>query len=1128
MTPARILTRLLGSPREEPRARRTDRSWAVRGGAAGRERLSLVVVIAVLGAGLVSASAAGAAGTNGSSQWSTAVSGAYNAAGTMSFGASGLTASISSSTNGCGGATTNQASNAALRAFNANAFYTPTAPSDAVGVTQCLLGGTTAVRTVAFNKPVISPRFNIVDLDASNLTFSAGPSGGAIQLATVSKNAPFNLIGGTTLSDTYNQGTANCSDTPLAPGNDPGCGTFAMTEAGGPVSSFTMTNTTKPALGSDGWNWSLSFPTASLTKAFAPASIPAGGTSRLAFTVTNPTNPGQPTLSPLDFTDGLPSGLTVADGSVSTNGNCGAPSVTDAGGGALGAGDGGVKASNIAVAAGASCTITVDVTSTASGSYTNDNANLSTTVANLFPNANASLTVVPAADVQITKTASPTTVLPGNRVTYALKVTNAGPSPAQGVQVVDTAASGISPVSATPSQGSCATASSCSLGTLSVGQTATIEVVATATALGTQGNTATVSSMTAEKDPSNNTASATIVVEAQADVRIAKSASQTTLTEGDDFTYTLSVRNAGPSTAVDAVVSDSVPAGVSVRSIDTSRGSCNQGDPVLCQLGNLASGATATIMIHATADRAGSPVNTAIVSSPTADPDPTNNQDSTPITTNARADLSITKTASAQSVVLGESFTYTLRVRNDGPSAAVNTVVTDRIPDGLQLEVASSSKGTCAGAPVVTCQLGTLAKGAVETIRLTVTTLKAGTVDNTASVTSETVDPDPDDNLDQAHVEVGTRADLAIDKDTSTETVSAGESVVYGLVVTNKGPHDAANVTVSDPVPAGMRVVSAKPSTGSCTTTGGAVVTCDLGDLANGASVTIRVEMVAEQAGSTRNVASVTSPTPDPDTTNNQDETEVTTEKAEISLTKTGPSQPVKLGGSVKYTLTVRNAGPSGARGVVVTDPIPDGLRVTKTTATAGTCTIVEDAVVCQIGDLAANATTTVTVTADAIRQGRANNTASVIATYPSDPNPGNNTASKNTTVKPGSAKVSLTKKASRSQVSPGGRIGYRIVVRNAGARSAHDLRVCDDLPGGLSYVNHPGAKLRNGQACWTIPTLAARTTRSFTVTARALGGQPARLVNVARVAGTNIRSAHDTAGVRRVLGERRAGGVTG
>jgi uncharacterized repeat protein (TIGR01451 family) len=739
-----------------------------------------------------------------------------------------------------------------------------------------------------------------------------------------------------------------------------------------------------------------------------------------------------------------------------------------------------------------------------------------------------SCTRPPLGDVRIAKSASPTTVLQGNQVKYTLTVINAGPDPAENVQVADTAAAGVSPVSATPSQGSCATTSSCSLGTLGAGGTATIEIVATATALGTQGNTATVSTTTTDTDPSNNTASATIVVQPQADLRITKTASQTTLTEGDDFTYTLAVRNAGPATAVDTTVTDSIPAGISVRSVDTTRGSCSQADPIVCQLGDLAKDATATITIHATADRAGAPVNTAIVSSPTPDPDTSNNQDSTSLTTNARANLSITKTASAQTLLLGESFTYTLRVRNDGPSAAVNAVVTDRIPDGLQLEVASSSKGSCSGAPLVVCQLGTLAKGDAATISLTVSTHKSGTIDNSASVTSETPDADPDDNVDQARVEVGTRADLAITKNVSVKTVTAGDTVVYGVVVTNKGPHDAAQVTVTDPVPAGMRVVSANPSTGSCKVTAGTVVTCALGDLANGASVTIRIAMLADQAGSTRNVAAVTSPTPDPDLTNNQAETEITAEKADLSITKTGPTKPVGLGASITYTLTVRNAGPSGARGVVVTDPIPDGLRVTKATATRGSCAVVEKTVVCQLGDLAAGQTATVTVSAHAVRQGRVNNVASVTSSFPSDPNLRNNTDGAGIDVKPGAAKLSLAKRASRSRASVGSRVRYRIVVGNQGTRTAHDVRVCDDLPAGLSYVSHPGAKLRSGQACWTIPALAPHTTRTFTVTAQVMAGQTQRLVNLARLDGANVKPARDTAGIQRVLGERRAGGVTG
>jgi uncharacterized repeat protein (TIGR01451 family) len=96
--------------------------------------------------------------------------------------------------------------------------------------------------------------------------------------------------------------------------------------------------------------------------------------------------------------------------------------------------------------------------------------------------------------------------------------------------------------------------------------------------------------------------------------------------------------------------------------------------------------------------------------------------------------------------------------------------------------------------------------------------------------------------------------------------------------------------------------------------------------------------------------------------------------------------------------------------------------------------------------------------------------------------------------------------------LAPGGHVRYRIVVRNEGNRGAHDLRVGDDLPAGLAEVNRPGAQLRNGEHGHRAGA----------------GDQPGRLVNVARLAGSNVKVARDGAGVQRVLGERRGGGVTG
>src|SRR5690606_21574541 len=101
------------------------------------------------------------------------------------------------------------------------------------------------------------------------------------------------------------------------------------------------------------------------------------------------------------------------------------------------------------------------------------------------------------------------------------------------------------------------------------GQTATIAVKAQASAVGLHGNTATVSSPVTDPDPSNNTSSSTVEVTPLADLKIVKTASRTKILEGDNYSYTLRVRNDGPSTAAAVTVTDSLPRGVALRSVRT-------------------------------------------------------------------------------------------------------------------------------------------------------------------------------------------------------------------------------------------------------------------------------------------------------------------------------------------------------------------------------------------------------------------------------------------------------------------------------------------------------------------------------------------------------------------------------
>jgi uncharacterized repeat protein (TIGR01451 family) len=115
--------------------------------------------------------------------------------------------------------------------------------------------------------------------------------------------------------------------------------------------------------------------------------------------------------------------------------------------------------------------------------------------------------------------------------------------------------------------------------------------------------------------------------------------------------------------------------------------------------------------------------------------------------TGGDADLSITKTA-PEVVTKGDTFTYALEVTNNGPGTAFDTVVTDKLPGAVTF--VSASAGCSMGSKnTVTCDLGNLAPGSSVTVQIVVTADAAGRISNTASVTSNTVDPNTRDNRDR-------------------------------------------------------------------------------------------------------------------------------------------------------------------------------------------------------------------------------------------------------------------------------------------------------------------------------------------------------------------------------------------
>jgi uncharacterized repeat protein (TIGR01451 family) len=258
-----------------------------------------------------------------------------------------------------------------------------------------------------------------------------------------------------------------------------------------------------------------------------------------------------------------------------------------------------------------------------------------------------------------------------------------------------------------------------------------------------------------------------------------------------------------------------------------------------------------------------------------------------------RADMAVSLAASASPVHVAEPLEWTITVANRGAQAASAIAVRDAMRSGASYVSATASQGSCAhGNGVVSCALGSLASGATATVKVRVSPTAVGTLWNSASATSATVDPDTADNGASAvAVVVAASADLAIAAAAAPDPVTAGQHLTYTFTVTNLGPSAASAVTFTDPLPAGVTLVSVStaPSSGSCSSASG-TVTCSLADLASGAQATVTIVVTPAGSGSLTNTASVSAAEPDPAATNNADAVRTTVQAAEE------PGAPEKSG----------------------------------------------------------------------------------------------------------------------------------------------------------------------------------------------------------------------------------------
>ena len=642
-------------------------------------------------------------------------------------------------------------------------------------------------------------------------------------------------------------------------------------------------------------------------------------------------------------------------------------------------------------------------------------------------------------------------------------------------------------------------------------------------------------------DGQNVTATGCINVQTAlaADLAITKTDSVSTAVPGGSVTYTITVSNPSATPASGATVADTFPAVETCTwtcagaggGTCTASGAGNINDSV-----NLPAGAsvtyTPTCAISAAAT--GTLSNTATVTI-AGDPNAANNSATDTDTLTPQSDLAVTNIDGVTTATPGGSVTYTITASNAGPSNAPGATLADTFPasETCTWTCVGAGGGTCtaSGAGNINDTVNLPSGGSITyTASCAISAAATGTLSNTATVAAPAgvTDPTPGNNSATDNDTLAPSADLAITKTDGVTTATPGGSVIYTITASNAGPSNAPGSTVADTFPAAETCTwtCVGASGGTCTASGNGNIN-DTASLPASGSITYTAScsISASASGSLTNTATVAAPAGVTDPTlgnNSATDTDVLGASADLSIINTDSVTTATPGGSVTYTITASNAGPSNAPGSTVADTFPASLTCSWTCAgtSGGTCTASGNGNINDTASLPAGGSITYTASCSisAAASGSLTNTATVATPAAvTDPTPGNNSATDSDTLT-AQADLAITKTHTGNFAQGQTGATYTLTVSNVGGSPTSGMvTVTDTLPAGLTATAIGGTGwscVLGTLTCTRSDALAAGSSYpAITLTVNVANNAAASLTNTATVSGGGeTNTSNDTA----------------
>ncbi len=693
-----------------------------------------------------------------------------------------------------------------------------------------------------------------------------------------------------------------------------------------------------------------------LAKSFSPALIAVNGVSTLTVTISN-TQGDAIALSSIALNDSLPANVTIAPTPNAAT-TCTGGTVSAVAGGTT------VGLAGASMAAGTTCTFSVSVTSATAGIYINQIPSGAFSDAQGSSNAapaQATLNVGNASGVGLAKSFTPQAIAANGTSVLTISIANNAPTAValSALGLVDSLPTNVHvapvPNAATSCTGGAvaaaagATSVTLSGATLAANASCTITVSVTSAIAGVYTNVIPANALTDAQNSTNDLPVQAILNVANASaVTLTKAFAPSVIPPGATSVLTISLANtaanAVPLTALAFV--DNLPTNVTIAPTPNASTTCvggnvtaNAGGTLVTLSGaGMAVGNSCTVTVTVTGTIPNTYTNTIPAGSVSTAQGATNGSPAQANLIIGQPALITTKTStpSGTGVSPGETIAYQIVIRNNGLQAETNAHLTDVITTAALVPGSVTVNGQPEPDQVVTAgqSFGSIAVGATVTIAYSATVNvgapTGASVTNTATVAGDqpcTIGQCTSASPPNTVAPPILSATKTIDGQAS-ESVLVGQTVVYGITISNTGTTPAINAIITDVVPNGIVVVPGSVTLNGTSlptaTLAGQTLTIPIGTVAAGASSVVTFSAkIGSTSGSASNTASVLAAGVTKAAVSNAALSHQV--PAVITVTKTASATTATVGDRVDYQIVVAPTNGVAYGATLIVDTLPPG-----------------------------------------------------------------------------------------------------------------------------------------------------------------------------------------------------------